>query len=625
VAVRESDEQKFTKLRDAAEHARLPYESEWWLNVAFFLGHQYMEWSEVDNNLRVIAPRTGQEDAPRPVVNKIEHFVNQQHAFALQNRPIPEVIPANDDLVSQSDAAVALSYVQYAAELAEYDSAEELATLWAIVAGTSFKKWTWDPVQHRCNVQALTPFDLFLDPYATNWDDVRYVIHSRFMDPEQVYDQWGVELKSKGERTDETRAKYLRGMGLAPVVQGVTVSELWMKPSRRHPEGLFAVWSGQETIVPRQKLPYTALREKRQLPFTIQGVIPRPGTPYYRSPVTSARPPQMELNKYHAQKIMTRENFANLKWLEPEESNLAQPISNHHFQVLKGSFAEAKPEIVAPPVLPDNGDGEWLVEEMMHVMGLHEVSQAQVPGRVESAKAIEMLKEADATRLSVLSATTQRSIERGFWYFTAFAHEFEEERKMISVYSEDGITEVKEFRAREVDLGLRFKVTMGTGLGYSKAGRTENLYNLWDRGLLQDDPGRMLALLDVGGNLPLSATARDIRLARNENYEMAKGIAVKANSWDNHQVHIREHNDYRKSTAFRLLTPRSQAIYEFHVKLHEQLYSNQLNEDAMYAAVAQGAGLQSAAPPGAEAAPPAEGAQGPTQPPAGAQAEEPPE
>jgi hypothetical protein len=59
----------------------------------------------------------------------------------------------------------------------------------------SFLHWCWNPKLERPDVLPLSPFDLYPDPYADRLPPRRYVIHSRFMDPEQVYDIWGIEVK----------------------------------------------------------------------------------------------------------------------------------------------------------------------------------------------------------------------------------------------------------------------------------------------------------------------------------------------------------------------------------------------------------------------------------------------
>jgi len=611
--VESEDVRKWKKLREAARHARMPYERDWWLNVAFTYDEQYTEWSNKIENIRRIPrdtlPDGSPDNKPRPVANKIKHFVQQQHAFMKELRPIPEVEPTTEDMIAESDAQVALGYCTWAASAGVTDFPRTLsrAEWWAIVAGTAWLKWGWDGVHGVPSINYADPFSVFLDPYAEDWQQVRWLIHSKYMDKEAVYDAYGVELQGKGEKQDSTRAALLREMGNAPAVEGYTVNEIWMKPNRRRPGGLFGAWCGQETLIAAQDVPYDELRNARQLPFTPIGVVPGLNTPYYGSDVKTMRPLQMELNKTHAQELMMADNFAALWWWIPFEAELESgkmsPTSARD-QILRGTGAEGvKPEILSPPAMPQTDRKEWIVAEMKDAVGIHDSSSGQVEGRLESAKAIEEVKSGDALRLAELSDTVAWAIETGFTQITWLAKQYETEKKMVTIYSEEGIPQVREFKAREVDPGIRFKVSMGNGLGHTKSGRQEALYNLWDRGLLQDDPVRMLKLLDVGGPLPLTSDARDIMLARGENFDMANGKAVVPNSWDNHPIHIKEHNDFRKTVQFKLLSPKAKALFEFQVRTHEVLYLKELEKQAMQQLVGQGATVSSGQQEAAQADP----------------------
>lgn len=43
---------------------------------------------------------------------------------------------------------------------------------------------------------------------------------------------------------------------------------------------------------------------------------------------------------------------------------------------------------------------------------------------------------------------------------------------------------------------------------------------------------------------------------------------VSVNSWDNHEVHIQVHNDFRKRQEFESLDPKLKDEFEKHVELH---------------------------------------------------------
>ena len=584
------------KLAKAAEDAAKPFHRDYWLNVAFYLGEQYVEWKADIENIRRI-PRTEKtKHRPRPVVNKINHFVSQQHAFALQAKPTADVLPATDDASDISDSLVAKSYLDYILDTHQINFNRVLsnAVMWALVTGECFLKWYWNPVKNRPDVMVVSPFEGFVDPYATDFSQARYFVHRKFMDREAVFDTWGIEVPAgKAEKADPTRTQLLREMGSAPVLDGVTVKELWHVPSRRHPEGLYAVWAGEQQLVAPKPLPF----KHKRLPFTQIGVVQRPGSVHYDSHVKYLRSPQMELNKYHAQRIRIRENFASPKWGYDAQLELEEPPNDDPDQTLiyNSQGGTLRPEIFQPAAMADNNEGAWITEEMMHVVGLHEVSQAQVPGRVEAAKAIELLKEADASRLSDLIDNIRDSIAEGCWQLLMLARQYVKQPEIVRSYSREGAAEVRRFYAQEFKPASRVRVSMGTGLARSRAARQDQILRMVELGLVKD-PEQVAELMEVPVPTLLSARAFDVRLARNENYTMASTQAVKPNSWDDHEIHLREHNNFRKTHEYAELGTKAKQMFEFHCETHEKLQMKQLEKDALKMAIQQGAGLGGEAP-----------------------------
>lgn len=608
----------FEALKNSASAARLAADRDLWLNLAFFLDEQYVEWVPDSKSIRMIPRPEGYEDAPRPVVNKIMHFVSQEHAFVLQSKPTVDILPATDDPADISEAAVALAYTRWLGEpqVADFDNELSDAVMWALVGGFGWLKWVYNPRLKRPDILCVSPLDLYIDPYAQKFSHARYAIHSQFMDVEQVYDIWGKEIAPEStERVDPMRTQLLRDIGAAPVVEGVTVNELWLKPCRRHPDGVYTVWTNRDTLVEPTKFPYAHGR----LPFTQVGQIKRPGSPYYASAVKYLRSPQMELNKYHAQVIMNRDLMANGKWWIPTELEMEQDPNNSPGQILRGNSQQGslKPELIQGLPFPDNHDGSWLVDEMQHVVGLHEVSQGQVPGRVEAAKAIELLKEADVSRQSTLLDTIKTAISEGYWQTLMLAKQFVKEEQIIQTYSREGVPEVRRFKADRIAPGMRVQVTMTTGLARSRAARQDQLLTYWDKGIIQD-PEMMAELLEVPVPTFVSDNAHDIRLGRNENYQMAHGnkdsedgLAITPNSWDNHEIHLREHNNFRKTQEFHQLPIEVQKKFEYHCTQHEKFQIDQLRKLALMrqmTAAASGAGPEAggdpaAAPPETQAPP----------------------
>jgi hypothetical protein len=304
---------------------------------------------------------------------------------------------------------------------------------------------------------------------------------------------------------------------------------------------------------------------------------------------------------------MIREAFANPKWWLDSQLELETEPDDSPRQVLRGNSQGGllKPEILQPAAMPDNQDGEWITSEMMHIVGLHEVSQAQVPGRVEAAKAIEMLKESDANRQSNLLDTIKTSISEGWWQLLMLTKQYVPEEQIVQTYSREGLPEVKRFKSENIKPAMRVNVTMTTGLARSRAARSDQLLNMWDRKIIQD-PEVIAELLEVPIPTLVSHKAFDIRLARNENLQMSddkKPVPVKPNSWDDHQIHIREHNNFRKTQEYLLSSDETKKIFEFHVTMHEDQQVDQLAKLAQKQAILQAAAAGPSTPTPEQTAP----------------------
>jgi hypothetical protein len=304
----------------------------------------------------------------------------------------------------------------------------------------------------------------------------------------------------------------------------------------------------------------------------------------------------MLLNKYHAQKIMNRESFANGKWWVPAELELEELPSDKPRQILRGisQNGQLKPELIPGISMPDNGDGAMIEEQMMHIVGQHEVSQAQVPGRVEAAKAIELLKESDEGRYKGMLDTIDQAIAEGWWQTLMLAKQFEKDEIMLQTYSPEGLPEVQRFKKERINPGMKIKVVRMNGLGRTRAQRQDNLMLLWQNGVIQD-PALMAELMEVPIPSFTEPKARDMRLARNENLDLAKGIAIEPNSWDDHAIHLREHNDYRKGHEFLMLDQDKKTKFEHHCQRHEELAIAVAQKNAALMMAAQGVQPQ---PPG---------------------------
>jgi hypothetical protein len=183
------------------------------------------------------------------------------------------------------------------------------------------------------------------------------------------------------------------------------------------------------------------------------------------------------------------------------------------------------------------------------------------------------------------------------------AKQYTPAEQTVQTYSREGMPEVKRFRAELVKPGIRILIRTDTGLARSRSARADTALNMWQQGIIQD-PEVMAEILELPVGTIAPQRSFDIRLARNENLlistgaerDGAPGVAVTPNSWDAHDIHLREHNNYRKTAEFAALPVETKTKFEYHCQAHEVMQLRELSKEAQKQAVLAG----QATPPGAE-------------------------
>lgn len=543
------------------------------------------------------------------------HFTVKSHATALTFDPRPEVISPNIDAADRSENRVAQAYLDdiRGAAKADWDTVRGDALMWAVVCGQAWLKWVYDRDLGRPSIVACSPFEIYCDPYVTRADLARYIVHAQFMDREQVYDRFDKELpESDVETRDPSRAVVLAGMGYEPKISGVTVNELWQRPSRRYPEGRFVAWTNSGVLLTPIDGPHPYWH--KQLPFTQIGVVLVPGNLNHHAFTKFLRPPQMELNAVHAQGLTSRKAFASPKVFIDSElaASLNSPWSDLPNQVLIGDTQGgnlALPTIIQPALMADNGFAEYVAQEMGDIVGQHGVSQGEAPGRVDSAKALELLKDEDTSHLSHLRSTLEMSVAKGFNQILQLARQYVKEETIVSTYTRLGAPEVKLFKGEKVTPEHTVRIAAEANVPQSRAARQEEYLSWWTAGIVTD-PRQMQELLELPF-APGISSEQDVLAATNENFTMLAEQAVTAHSWDDHDTHIAEHNAMRKSAEFQASSDNVHQMFEFHINDHEALWLEEMRKEADKQAQVATFGQPpvdpalAAADPNAPAAPPA--------------------
>lgn len=572
----------FMNKKEESRRSRRPFEREWYLNVAYLNGEQFVEYSVATSRLIQVVPPEG---ATRTVRNVMFKIARNERAKMLKVLPEPEALPRSVDQSDIMDARVANAYFKYLADQWKFNRRLRNASYWTIATGNAFLKWYWDPGTGECCMAVVPPFDIFPDPYAHTFQDCEWLIHQQFMSVERAQKMFanveGADVSFiKASNSDaispmEARLFVAMGDGVANL-KGTVLSEYWQPPSAGD-NGRHVVFTSQG-IVLDEDFPYVHGR----MPFTHIGHIERANSKWYSSVCDVLRPGQQELNRSEAQLIENR-NLSNGKWFISAGLELTSLPNAEPRQILmarEGSPPNAAPQLISPNTIP-----QWVHDEperiqgwMEDIAGQHEVSNAGVPGRVESAQAVQLLQETDDSVMKDTTESMNEAIADGFWMCMQNWIQYGDVKKMVTIYDKQGLVEVMDMKRDNMKLEMRIQCKATTALPATTAGKWDRVLNLFQYKII--DGPTALNLLGLTPEEPdVDPTVVDRKKAYREN-QMMKACDPDAPDFqpprpdisDNHGAHREEHDKFRKTAEYEAIikaNPKIKGVFDFHDYEHE--------------------------------------------------------
>lgn len=449
--------------------------------------------------------------------------------------------------------------------------------------------------------EVVPSFELLFPEYPSDFDITRELMHVKLMPLADFQAKWGRRAKDIAPSKDITFSSHFqrRLLNMAnPEVSAwsggvdsllgnepmVFVTELWRKPSKKYPKGQIVIGAGDGfKVVYAEDNPYhECLAEEvginEGLPFIWYKCINAPGRIWDISPVEGMRPIQVEYNKTISDIIQNRATLGRNKIVAPKTANIdPDEVSNIHGQFLQFSGI-IPPQIFPAAALPQQVERETERNrlDLDTISGSHEVSRAQVPSGVKSGIAINYLLEQDETTLAPIIHAYERSKLQLARAKLAIAKHFYGEGRLLKATSMGDPVEVLSFSGSDISTNLR--VTVGSALPKSRAALQATILDLWDRKAIVDeqmqpDPKKLFRLLkdSMGVDLFSETENLDLERTRRENMRLMQMEQILPMPWEDHRVHIEEHNRFRKSEEFYQLPKNVQQNFDIHISIHMQM------------------------------------------------------
>lgn len=600
------------RLRQARAE-RQKYEADWFMNLAFYQGRQWVAW----DGRSIFEPRINPNRA-KVTVNLVQPAIRTEVAKMAKQRPAWSTTPRSGDDSAVNDARTSQRLLDWAYDHLSVGSRRRLALQWSRICGAGFVKATWDPtvsgtgetvlikpngepVMNPQNGRVLklsdwpqgvdmpdgvqtqqmgqgdvclyvrSPFDIFPDPLATELEDARWIIDESIRSPEYVKEKYGKDVNPDTRtQTGVVESRYMgayldQGSG---DMLGVRVWEGW------EPNGAHVVWTSQGVLY-EEPNPYGCIPY-----FMFKGVV-IPGRFWPDAITSQLRPINDRVNKLLSQIFDNAARFGNPSLLIDTLANVKYhgvPGEQIRFD---GTTQNAAPAFLQPPSMP--GYVFNLLEQFQaavrDVSGQYDVNSASVPSGVTAASAISLLQEQDSTRLApdvedmedVLAKIGQHALK-------LMAKHYSTER-LVVIAGEDGIVDIDRFRASATfkvpDVAVQPGSTFPRSTAAKQAAMRDMLNMFFQYGVPLDQQALARALRDmqVGGleALVQSFSADQEQIVR-EHTTLIQGKPLVGNALvDNHSAHIAGHKDFAKGARYQSLDPQLQQALMEHIKWHEQL------------------------------------------------------
>lgn len=597
--------------------ARKAHEAMWWENIAVYAGDL---WTEFNPHTQRLYELPKPDHRVRLPVNLVQPIVRTEYAKIMKNKPIVDCVARSGDIKDMNAADVGDKALnEYVEKRFNMPAVRRGAAWWTLVTGlggifTDYDDTAHTPIevpagpdgnpvfdpasiksiqrhyrekQHRRPKMVQTRYgDLRfapLSPWQFIWDfsqnhphDGRWCVISEIYDILEVERRWGVRVEPMGnKRPNVLEYRMLNSMDLTKKLdfnnkvndQLVEIHRAFFLPGHIYfSQGLEVVFTEDELVDVR----YYPFKHE-ELPYAVMGHVPFLASRYPLSVITQIKDPVLEISKTTSQMIENRNMMANPPWIVFDQNRLDEDaITNKPGLRIKVQWMPSVPEPhpVQMPEIPGYVQTlpGLLKENVLEIAGQGETSQGRVPAGARSGVAIAYLQEEDDTKLGPTIQEFEEMIERWGWLTLQTMAQYYEIPRTISLYRRHSEPEVFDFYGSMLQGVAAVECQAGSALPRSKAAKQQFMFDLWDRGVVQD-PRKLMEMLELTESQPADWEVSE-QQAERENRLLELGQDVNVEEWYDDDIHISVHTRQMNSADWNDYSEPTKKAFRDHYALH---------------------------------------------------------
>lgn len=571
------DADALSRKLESLRRGRQTIEKDWKLNLAFYQGNQYVQYNKRSGGIDFLPTEDNEKPRYRVriVSNQIQTGSHSLLSKLTKTKPQISATPGSGSSSDLRAAQVAETLFEHWWHDLQLNDKLQEALLWGIIAGQGWWKISWDkhasksmkfllgpdgqPVLDEeladlfrsqlkqmqvepqemtmylgdIRVDAMSPFDVYVDPSAHVFEEARYAFCGHAMDPDEIKARWGKVVQPDSVPADPYMVMPYKTAEdrVNPTVKKVWIGYILPQPAM--PRGRYVAFCENPNIILDDgPWPYPTA----QLPLVKFPGVRVPGSIYDDAVVTAARPLQKELNRTVSQ-IVEYKNLTIKPRIVTPVGSMRQKITNEPGQVIEFQpIGGLKPEIERLPTMPP-----YVFEHLKDisgrlrdVFGLTEVTQGSVPPNVEAGVAIDLLQEMATDRWEPTITQIEGGLARAGKLMIALAQKYYIEPRLIKVYGDGGSVKVKQFLQSDIDSGVDFYAEAGSGLPRTRAGKQARVEWMLDKGLIRPDQAwKHIDTADMK-SLTVKLAAHEDQAER-EHEKILQGIPLSPEEWQHAQ------------------------------------------------------------------------------------------
>ncbi len=580
---------------------RKPFEQRWIICLAFLAGRQYTFFNSSAYMLQQINPVRGRL---RNVDNKLLPKWRRQISDLIKNDPIMSVVPEtndDEDIKAAKTGDKVLKSFWRSGKMKK--KIRELAG-WQFATGNAFLDDRWNPklgppqinketgileYMGDVDVGVWSPFEIVV-PFTglgnTDLDRFPWMMKIKWRGLDWFKNNFkrGGEVASESPTIAFTDINLLLGTpgsSTAPVEEeGALCVNLYIQPNEMFKNGIFLT-GANGVILNSQKYPFNHYHISQFKD------IDSPGIFWGKSTTEEAIPLQKVWNRTMSSIDEYNRMIARGKGLVPRGSKLDTiPDSTHGEWIEYTPVLGHKPEIMDLKNLPQTYE-QVLAHtnvSMEDMFSQHEVSRGTNKSDIRSGEMVSILREQDAHGNIPSHAVFEESLESLMQRVLRRIQAGYKEERMLKIVGNEGEFDIFAFKGTDLRNNTDVSVKRQSSMPESRAAREAMIMEKFERGLYGDpaDPEVRRHVMNMLDDAVVKDIYSDVRLdehyARWENRILRSGKNVYLiNSYDDHNIHVREHNHFRKSMEFQKIKLQQPQMFilidqmiEKHVNIHQK-------------------------------------------------------